>query len=162
MSGNNYNRGGRRDNRGSRDNERWEFTNEHQNNLKKWIGEKFDTDTINYAEKFGKYLAKNRLTSSQMRIIYGEVKRIEASVMGLDKGEDQGGNIKDFLLLRPKIAYAAKRSGTRGIEDLRKVMDVAHGAVNVEDEDKFKQTIENFADFFESILAYHKAYGGRE
>lgn len=150
----------------------WKFSKEHQESLKKWISEKFSTETINYAEKFGEYLVKNRLTSSQMRVIYGEVKRIEASVMTMNAPKDEEEtqqvegdlrrNVKDFLLLRPKLAYAAKRSGTRGIEDLKKVMDVAHGAVHLEEVAAFQNSIENFADFFEAILAYHKAYGGRE
>lgn len=166
MAGHYQNRGGRN----NRDSERWEFTSDHQAELKKWISEQFETNTINYADKFGKYLYQNRLTSSQMRIIYGEVKRIEANILAINdtqSAEQQGESLKrskkDFLLLRPKIAYAAKRSGSRGIEDLQKVMEVAHGAVELDEgRARFKETMENFADFFEAILAYHKAYGGRD
>lgn len=135
-----------------------------------WISETFDDKTIDFSEKFGKHLADNRLTTTQIRNVFGEVKRIQGNV----NEELSGSNYKDFLLLRPKIAYAAKRAGGRGIMDFKKVMDKAHIAVTsltLTDEDKASEkTIEqkradgfqNFTDFFEAVLAYHKAYGGRE
>lgn len=145
-----------------------------QENFKKdfstdWITDKFKNETIVFAEKFGKYLVENRLTTSQIRNIYGEVKRIEANLTTLDaKDEDFDKKFrrckKDILLLRPKIAYAAIRAGTRGIQALQEVMDKAHLAIdtNTEDFELLKNQFENFADFFEAVLAYHKASGGRE
>lgn len=119
-----------------------------------WISQKdgFNNDTIIFAEKFGEYLAKNQLTTSQIRNIYGEVKRIE--------GKSSSEAKKDFLMLRPKMAYASKRAGGRGIEAFKDVMDLAHLAV-LENED-FEDNFKNFCDFFEAVLAYHKAYGGRD
>lgn len=124
-----------------------------------WIQKEFTKDTIDFAEKFGAYLVKNRLTTSQIRNIYGEVKRIEAKVK-----DDSFGNVfKDFLLLKPKLAYASKRAGTRGIEDFKKVMDKAHLAVvDAPDGKQRVEAFRNFTDFFEAVLAYHKASGGRE
>jgi CRISPR type III-A-associated protein Csm2 len=64
------------------------------------------------------------------------------------------------LLLRPKIAYAEARvlSKTQNsrIQDFRKIMEKAHLAVS--DEKHFQ----NFVDFLEATLAYHKFYGGVE
>lgn len=68
-------------------------------------------------------------------------------------------------MLRPKLAYAAQRAGGRGIDSLRKVLETAHIAVTemVDNEDaKAEKAFENFVDFFEAILAYHKANGGRD
>lgn len=126
---------------------------------KGWIQKEFMSETIDFAEKFGEYLVKNRLTTSQIRNIYGEVKRIESKVV---PNEDFSNGYKDFLLLKPKLAYAAKRAGTRGIEVFKEVMDKAHSAVvSLPDPERFKAFL-NFTDLFEAILAYHKAAGGRE
>jgi len=129
-----------------------------------WITEGFDKDTIAFTEEFGAYLVKNRLTSSQIRIIYGEVKRIESGLGAIK--ETNTGSIKkyqkDFLLLKPKLAYAASRAGTTGILAFKEIMDKAHGAVSMDNVKTMKEHFENFADFFEAILAYHKAKGGRD
>lgn len=126
-----------------------------------WIDNGIDKDTVDFAEKFGKHLcdiqADNRLgrmamTTSQIRNVFGEVKRIQAKGYKDEKSS--------FFLLRPKIAYAEARvkakSGRSRIEDFRKVMETAH--TSVKDEKHFQ----NFVDFFEAILAYHKAAGGRD
>jgi len=131
-----------------------------------WITDRFDNNTIAFAEKFGEYLVRNRLTSSQIRIIYGEVKRIEAALATYNpKKEGSAEKLKkyqkDFLLLKPKLAYAASRAGTTGILVFKEVMDKAHSAVSL-DIAEMKNHFENFADFFEAILAYHKAKGGRD
>ena len=127
--------------------------------IKKWIGSTFDKETILYAEDFGKYLVKERLTTSQIRNIFGEVKRLQGTLQGKDSLDAKIK--KDFLMLRPKLAYAAKRAGSRGIDALKDVLDNAHKAVDLEGK-HLKKQFENFVDFFEAILAYHKAAGGRD
>jgi CRISPR-associated protein Csm2 len=58
----------------------------------------------------------------------------------------------DLIMLKPKLAYAAARN--RNVEELK---DALTQAINqVDNHEKFK----NFVDFFEAILAYHRAYGG--
>ena len=122
---------------------------------KEWITGEFTPDTISFAEDFGEFLANHQMTTSQIRNIYGEVMRISAK--GMEK------KYKDFLLLKPKMAYAARRSGTRGIEEFKKVMDQAHEAVTETTDMAGKEAaFQNFKDFFEAVLAYHKAAGGRE
>ncbi|MCU0445282.1 MAG: type III-A CRISPR-associated protein Csm2 [Microscillaceae bacterium] len=130
----------------------------------KWISEKINMDCIDFTEKFGGYLAKNGLTTSQIRNVYGEVKRIELS-SEINKKENKFENGFDketsFLLLKPKIAYAAKRKGGQAMDEFKKVMNEAHKATQKEgstDANSFKR----FCEFFEAILAYHKAEGGRD
>jgi CRISPR-associated protein Csm2 len=125
-----------------------------------WIKNAIDEKAVLFAEKFGEYLCDiqdNRLgrmamTTSQIRNVFGEVKRIQAKGYSSEKSS--------FLLLRPKIAYAEARvkakSGKSRIEDFRKVMDKAHLAVTDE------KSFQNFVDFMEATLAYHKAAGGRD
>lgn len=139
-----------------------------------WISEKIKMECIDFTEKFGEYLAKNGLTTSQIRNVYGEVKRIELkSPIKTIEQEKEGKKEKvkifdgdfeqetSFLLLKPKIAYAAKRKGGQAMDEFKKVMDLAHKATqkdNTTDAGSFKR----FCEFFEAILAYHKAAGGRD
>lgn len=128
---------------------------------KEWISEGINESAVQFTEKFGEYLCdlqqdkrlgRMAMTTSQIRNIFGEVKRIQAKGYLKEKST--------FLLLRPKIAYAEARvlakSGKSRISDFRTVLDKAHIAVT--DEKQFQ----NFVDFMEAILAYHKAYGGRD
>lgn len=101
---------------------------------------------VDVAEKLGPRLYQGRLTTSQIRNIYGTVKQME--MRGFDANE--------FVLLKPKLAYAAARADTQGARELKDVLTWAIDEVG-NDEMKFAR----FVDFFEAILAYHKAAGGR-
>jgi CRISPR-associated protein Csm2 len=101
---------------------------------------------VETAEKLGPRLQQGRLTVSQIRNVYGMVKQME--MRGFDANE--------FVLLKPKLAYAAARANADGVRELRDVLSWAIDEVD-NDESKFAR----FVDFFEAILAYHKAAGGR-
>lgn len=104
-------------------------------------------ETIEFAKEFGEYLADNgnvrdaELKTSQLRKFYGEVKRQEMT----------GYNESDFIMLKPKLAYAAGRAnkGNR-IHDFYSVM--ADAIDQVHNEKQFQ----NFIRIFEAIVAYHK------
>jgi len=96
---------------------------------------------VKIAKDLGYQLKKDGLTTSQIRNIFGSVKKMEM----------KGFQEKEFLLLKPKLAYAASRPGAKkGTKELRKVLTIAIDAVG-SDGKKF----ENFCNFFEAILAYH-------
>jgi CRISPR-associated protein Csm2 len=133
---------------------------------KDWITNGITGPAVTCAEAFGRYLCNptqdqrtqqwragnNAMTTSQIRNIYGEIKRIQA------KGfEDQKSS---FLLLRPKLAYAEARVTAKSRESriiaFRDIMDYAHQHVAGE------KHYQNFVDFFEATLAYHKYYGGKD
>ena len=115
----------------------------------KWITENADKDMIAFCEESGKNMANGRLTNSKIRSIYGEIKRIQM-------GSYEDGKVS-FLLLKPKVAYAlARDERNEGLQLFKKIFDDASYHVN--DQKSFN----NFCDFFEAILAYHKAFGGRE
>jgi CRISPR-associated protein Csm2 len=133
---------------------------------KEWISSGIDEDGIKYLENLGFFLCDkkseldrftggNAVTISQIRNIFGEVKRIESV---LDSSDDWK---RDFLFLRPKIAYAAARVLSKSqyskIKEFRSVLEKAHAEVNGE-----KIRFKNFAKFFEAIVAYHKVYGGKD
>lgn len=131
-----------------------------------WItGKSLHEDAIPFAQSFGEHLCdiqgnrpgREAMTTSQIRNFFGEVRRIQAKIQ---QSEFEGANKTSFLLLRPKLAYAQARViskvGKSRIEDFRNVIDRAHIAV------RDKEHFQNFVDFLEAVLAYHKFYGGRD
>ena len=97
------------------------------------------------AENLGRKLKDQGLKTNQIRKVYTAVKKIQWS--GFDQNQ--------LIMLKPKLAYAAARH--RSVEQLKDALTIAIDKVG-NDEKKFQ----NFVDFFEAILAYHKAAGGRE
>lgn len=116
-----------------------------------WITDGADSSMVAYCETLARELANKRISSSQLRNIYGEVMRIKQK--GYEKMKT------DFLLLRPKVAYNAARIKSKDAKIfftnkfVNKTFNIAHDAVNDE------KTFLNFQRFFEAILAYHKLYG---
>ncbi len=121
---------------------------------KRWITNGIDSSGIEFAESFGKFLQEAKFTTSQIRSVFGEVKRIQ--LKGFDKEQER----RSFLLLRPKVAYAAKRAENKGATAFQQVIDQAIKTVAVEEPDSDRRFV-NFCHLFEAILAYHKANGGR-
>lgn len=117
--------------------------------------------TVNFAERFGGYLGvdeefsyqdKNgrtvkkkriKLTTSQLRKFFGEFKRQQA------KGYDP----TDFILLKPKLAYAVGRAK----DENAKINDFYIVMADAIDKVKTKEHFKNFIKIFEAIVAYHKA-----
>lgn len=111
----------------------------------KWIREGIDDIFPDFAEKIGKYIAENGLTSSKIRSIYGEIKRIQMGDFEKEKSS--------FFLLRPKVAYALGREKTnKGLQMFKIMFDACF--VDVKDKASFL----HFCDFLEAVLAYHKFY----
>ncbi len=102
---------------------------------------------VQFAERFGEILQTKKVTTSQIRNAYGNMKKLEMSGW-------QSRTRREVLLLKTRLAYAAGRHGD-GLKELKKVMDSAIDAVN--DEASFQR----FCQFFEAIVAYHKAAGGK-
>lgn len=121
---------------------------------------------VDTAAKVGSNLAR-QLTTSQIRNIFGEVRRIEALWPAYKKNQSEVEQknarqaYRSAILLRPKLAYQAKRERGRGIEELQDVLDPCLEILQKElDDEKRKLYFDRFVDFFEAILAYHKAAGG--
>ena len=115
-------------------------------------------ETVIFAKEFGAYLGKDekkfdarfgreknsekKLTTNQLRKFFGEVKRQQMV----------GYKETDFVLLKPKLAYAVGRADQNSkIKDFYYVMSNAIDLVS--NEHQFK----NFIKVFEAIVAYHKA-----
>ena len=103
------------------------------------LSEKFGKQSKGYRIK-GKYKS---ISTSQIRGIFNEVKRLP------DKFEKCKINLN---LLRPKLAYQKGRFDE--LEPLTRVL--IHLIKNVKND----ATLKGFKEFFEAIIAYHKAAGG--
>jgi CRISPR-associated protein Csm2 len=115
----------------------------------KWIQNGADEKLVDYAEKAGKFMANNGLTNSKIRSIYGEIKRIQMGEFEKEKSS--------FYLLKPKVAYALGRDDkNEGLKLFKKVFDTASSSVSDQ------KSYQNFCNFIEAILAYHKAFGGKD
>lgn len=125
---------------------------------KEEIQNKVTDITVQFAERFGKYLAADDydsepLTTSQLRKFFGEVKRQQMM---------KDFNETEFTMLKPKLAYAVgrvkqngKKNKAQKIEDFFIVITDAIDKVlsSPERTTAFK----NFITAFEAIVAYHKA-----
>lgn len=107
-------------------------------------------DLVKHAEEFGPYLKQQRLETNQVRKFLDAVNRIKANLA--EKG-DFSGQIDEVILLKPKLAYAAARQ--RAAKPLAEVMSLAIDKVYS------KEDFERLVQLIESIIAYHKAEGGK-
>jgi CRISPR-associated protein Csm2 len=137
-------------------------------------------ELLKFSKKFGFFLCcyelnsktnkwemskKNALTNSQIRNFFGEIKRIQMTLFNSESDEDWKNVKHSFLLIKPKLAYAVgrvtqKESKSR-IAEFGKVLSLAIEKVDSDNSGATKRFY-RFVDFFESILAYHKAYGGKD
>lgn len=114
---------------------------------------------VEEAKTLGHELVQKKLGTSQIRALFGEVRQIQAQ---WNMGGDNAANARRrLILLKPKMAYRAKRERSKAVQQLVDVLDPAIDFVIAErDHDRQRENFGRFVEFFEAILAYHKAYGG--
>ena len=124
------------------------------------------TELVSAADKIGSWLKRLDLKTSQIRNVFGTVRKIQ-----LSWDMDPARWYRETVLLMPKLGYYAERekqrTKTEGMKTLERVLLPAIEAITDADKlpeaDKVKrERFMRFADFFEAIVAYHKKYGGRE
>ena len=132
---------------------------------KSWVQEKITDNAVEWAKSFGEFLqtddGRNRgtkpLTTSQIRKFFGELKRIQA---------DPEKYQEEIPMLKAQLAYAVGRdaSSFRGqvqyktkikefYEELEKGIDYIR--------QENKGDLVRFVKLVESVVAYHKFYGGK-
>ncbi|WP_414565154.1 MULTISPECIES: type III-A CRISPR-associated protein Csm2 [unclassified Anabaena] len=117
-------------------------------------------ELVKHTEELGKELVKRQLKTNQVRKFLDAVKRLKSK---LDKTEIRDFNVikDDLVFLRPQLAYAAARQQKDNkdlgpVAPFKQVLEAAIKQVNTtKDFDKFVQLVE-------SIIAYHKAAGGKD
>ena len=106
-------------------------------------------DLVQNAEMFGHELVNQGLKTNQIRKFLDAINQLKAKLV-----DTSFADIKDeTILLKPKLAYAAARQNA--IKPLNQVISEAIDIV--EDEKDFYRLVQ----LVESIIAYHKAFGGK-
>ena len=130
------------------------MSNMKEKDVKDWIKNGPDPRLLVQAESLGKMLNEKKLSTSQIRQIFTKLKAIEAKGYISQRSE--------FMMLKPYIAYAAKRHDKDGLYEFKKRVSWAIDVVlEAKDEKSQKECFRNFCKFFEAILAYHRASGGK-
>jgi CRISPR-associated protein Csm2 len=98
------------------------------------------------------------MKTAQLRRFFGAIKSIERTIED-EKSEKAWDEVEaEFYLLKPKIAYAKGRKLIP--EEFYQVLKVSLNKINIgSNEDKI-ENFKIFVKFLESIVAYHKFYGG--
>ncbi|HQH18486.1 MAG TPA: type III-A CRISPR-associated protein Csm2 [Bacteroidales bacterium] len=130
--------------------------------IQKWVKSGIEKDTVDKAFQWGKELVEpnkkpfdqDALTTSQIRNVFGELRRIQLNGYKKEKTA--------FLLVKPKLAYAAKRHKKKGVDMFYKLFCDAYDAMDFKDDDKGEIHFENLMNLMEAVLAYHKYHGGKE
>jgi CRISPR-associated protein Csm2 len=108
-------------------------------------------ELVKDAEAFGSYLKQQRLETNQVRKFLDAINRLKS-----DLADNKGDFSKietEVVLLKPKLAYAAARQ-----KSAKPLSDVMSAAI---DEVYSKEDFDRLVQLIESIIAYHKAEGGR-
>lgn len=108
---------------------------------------------VREAEKIGRELQRGGLKSAQIRNVFGTVRQIHMSWPLYGDSEAQQAAYRQLQLLKPKLVYQAARN-----DPVRPLADILTPAIDDVGGDRGR--FQNFVDFFEAILAYHRAAGG--
>jgi CRISPR-associated protein Csm2 len=113
---------------------------------------------VKEAELLGTYLKDQGLKTNQIRKFLDAVKRLKVK-LAQDKEESFSVIEDELFLLKPKLAYAAVRQQDRGSNPVKPLSDVISEAIDkVKDSPDFYRLVQ----LIESIIAYHKAAGGKD
>jgi CRISPR-associated protein Csm2 len=104
---------------------------------------------VNHAQEFAPELRQRRLETNQIRKFLDAINQLKAQLIGGDFSEIEA----EVVLLKPKLAYAAARQDA--VKPLNKVMAAAI------DKTHTKEDFDRLVQLIESIIAYHKAEGGK-
>lgn len=117
-----------------------------------WITTGVNDACMELCEELAKDMVDKRVSSSFLRNIFGELRRLEAG--------NFENHLSEFVMLRPKMAYACGRA----IERNPKSKDVLDALLEFYKQmaSKVKTTahFKNLVSVMEAIVAFHKAFGG--
>lgn len=114
-------------------------------------------ELVKHAEEFGPYLKQQRLETNQIRKFLDAVNQLKARLAQSEETDNDKlkfAQIEDeIVLLKPKLAYAAARQ--KAAKPMSEVMSAAIDKI------ESAEDFERFVQLIESIIAYHKAEGGK-
>ncbi|WAM33892.1 type III-A CRISPR-associated protein Csm2 [Caldicellulosiruptor morganii] len=98
------------------------------------------------AEKTGQLLKESKVTVTQLRKIFTEVKKLSS--------EDENYKYK-LKILRAKMAYISGR-----FKNLKDFQEIINKALPVAEQNE--KNLERFKDFFEAVVAYNRFFAEKE
>lgn len=121
-------------------------------------------ELVKWAEQIGKNLAEVGLTTSQIRNVFTTARKLQATWPHPRSADTHRHDAvrRQLVLLKPKLAYQAKRK--QEVEALSGWLVAGIDAVvsgRPEPKDEYARFM-RFIEFFEAILAYHTAFGGKQ
>ncbi|MFN0037555.1 MAG: type III-A CRISPR-associated protein Csm2 [Saprospiraceae bacterium] len=136
-----------------------------------WVKERkgLPLEAIRFAEYLGRYLVGPKLVDDrkspgkQMLIFSGgmstsQVRNFFGAVRILNLG-DFAGNYGAFAMLRPRLAFARVRATKDNLDN--RIKDFEQAVLLLMDNVENGEDFQNFVDFLEATVAYHKANGGK-
>jgi len=125
---------------------------------------------VTHAQALGYYLADQNVKTNQLRKFLDAVNRIKADLR--QENDVRLSEVEvELQVLKPKLAYAVGRSDKRektALDSFSQVISIAIDSVkNAEliktekDKKEFREDFDRLVYLIESVVAYHKAAGGR-
>ena len=130
---------------------------------KEWIQDQITSEAVEWSKSFGEFLQNDDsrtrggtkpLTTSQIRKFFGELKRIQA---------DPEKYKEEVPMLKAKLAYAVGRDKNNRGYSTSKIdkfyEELERGLESIRTGNK--EDLVRFVKLVESIVAFHKFYGGK-
>lgn len=122
-----------------------------------WITKGLRADAVKAARNMGENLAQKGVSTSQIRNVFGEIKKIQALGVDNEKGKSR------LYMVGPKLAYAIGRlDGRRDApkaEVMGELLKNVENAVSWIEKDDNSNRFNHFVDYMEAVVAYHKYNG---
>ncbi len=120
------------------------------------------TDMNEIAESKSREFVKGRITTNQIRNIFGEIARMRNEFDKAEKGKKYQAARKSLILLKPKLAYAVgrqqKKEQKQTMEDYKSTFYKLIDLVENTETEKQEEALQRFFEFAEAIVAYHKYF----
>jgi CRISPR-associated protein Csm2 len=110
---------------------------------------------VQEAENVARTLAmKDRLKTGQIRNFYSGITRLRSKYATKGNWESVQS---ELVMLKPKLAFAAGRQLAVKTTFYPRMTEAVESVLNADDKEK---ALKNFFMYVESIVAYHKFFGG--
>ncbi len=108
------------------------------------------------AEKIGENFVQKRLSKSQLRNFFNEVKAIDAKI---DDNNNFEENLPFILMIKAKASYAYKKGG-KNSKIPKNFYEFLKSNIELIEKKSDYKTFEGFVNFFEAVVAYFYGHGG--
>ncbi len=114
-----------------------------------------DVELLNKkADEIGKQIKNGGVSVSQIRNFFGELRRVQLELARQDGDQLQEKEYRQLMRLGTLLRYQAARH-----QVLKPLTETIFMAIQSVGQDR--KAFENFVDFVEAIVAYHRYYGGK-